>query len=423
MFLQPFSFLGASAGTSAVNPAFDSLDFASASSGTPDTLTATYDYGGFDTLAAYIATRNGGTALTALQLVNDEGTYLERVVIDPFSVAEFDLSSFTATSAAATRVDMVIAEKNNGGFSTVQTVAVSGFDFTADTITWATNAAGNTITGTIASGSLYFSEDTADWAVSGAASTPSVTGVTGSGTGTITLALSASIVNGETITLAYTDSDTDLRDQSGNTYANFSGTSVTNNVPASGVDFTDVFTGSDSTEYLVSNSDYVLVSGSIPGVTNALANSIISTNRLTTKSGNSLGSFVFYDGDTVAADQFAEFDVVQRSSGGSVELLLRGTDWNNCYRLIVTSAGAVFFNLRNGGSGSDRTPNPPSAASATTIRVEFEGTTVRIYYDGVLQQTYTGQTVHSTGKVGFGISNGAVSATLPIIDNFRCGDL
>jgi hypothetical protein len=118
---------------SAVNPDFTGLVFADPGNATPDTLTATYTYSGADTLRAFVAIRNGGSALTAAQLRDGTGTFLERVVVNPFSATTFDLTGFTATSNAGTAVDMAIGEVANGGLSAVQTTAVTGLDFTAPT--------------------------------------------------------------------------------------------------------------------------------------------------------------------------------------------------------------------------------------------------------------------------------------------------
>jgi hypothetical protein len=156
---SPRTFTLAITANIAVNPSFTNLVFADPGNGTPDTITATYTYGGADTLRAFVAIRNGGSALTAAQLRDGTGTFLERVVVNPFSAATFDLTGFTATSNAGTAIDMAIGEVTNGGLSAAQTVAASGLDFTAPTFSSAVpadNATGVTVGSNLV---LTFSEN------------------------------------------------------------------------------------------------------------------------------------------------------------------------------------------------------------------------------------------------------------------------
>lgn len=217
--------------TAVVNPDFTNLTFADPGTGTPDTLTATYTYAGADTLVAYVATRNGGTALTAAQLAAGTGTFLERVVVDPFSASTFDLTGFTSTSEAATRIDMAIAEKNNGGISTAREVTVSGLDFTTPTrSSIATDAVDGTTVIVTYNENIYGTEDTTDWTISG----HTVSNVAISGT-TVTLTITPAIANGDSDTLSYSGGD--LSDGDGNAVATFTTQAITNNVPASGPNF------------------------------------------------------------------------------------------------------------------------------------------------------------------------------------------
>jgi hypothetical protein len=116
----------------AVNPELDALTF---NAGTQE-LIAPYTYAGADSLIAIVALRSGGTANTGPNMVANTGTWIERGVVDPFSVDEFDLTGlFTAAADGANAVDVVIAEKNNGGVSNVETTAVSGLDLDPGTET------------------------------------------------------------------------------------------------------------------------------------------------------------------------------------------------------------------------------------------------------------------------------------------------
>lgn len=117
------------------NPVLEPLSF------NPSTqrLTAPFSYdGGADTLIAIVALRSGGSANTAANMVANTGTWIERGVVDPFSIDEFDLTGlFTAAANGATAVDVVIAEKNNGGVSAVQFTAVSGLNLDPSSATLA----------------------------------------------------------------------------------------------------------------------------------------------------------------------------------------------------------------------------------------------------------------------------------------------
>jgi hypothetical protein len=146
-------------GVGAVNPVLSPITFADPGNATADTLTAPFTYAGTDTLRAFVAIRNGGAALTAAQLAAGTGTFLERVVINPFSLANFDLTGFTATSNAGTAIDMAIAEVNNGGISDAQTVAVSGLDFTVPTFSSGSPADGATGVAVGSNIALTFSEN------------------------------------------------------------------------------------------------------------------------------------------------------------------------------------------------------------------------------------------------------------------------
>ena len=151
--------------------------------------------------------------------------------------SDIDITGLTSTSESAVRISAALIKSSDGSDpSNVRTVTVSGLDFTNPTVSSAaTDVAGDTITLTM-SENVQFSQDVADWVLSGvSAGTPTIDSVTGSGTSTITIEISTNLVaNGDTVTLAYTDSDSDVRDPDGNNLQNFSGTAVTNNVPGGG---------------------------------------------------------------------------------------------------------------------------------------------------------------------------------------------
>lgn len=216
----------------ATNPVLASVTFSSPGSGLPQQLALSYSYPNDpapDTLRLIVATRNGGSALSAAQLLAGTGTFLERVVVNPFTASTFTFTGFTATSEAATAVDVILAEVNNGGQSAVVTEAVSNLDFTTETrVSIATNSAGDQIVITY-SGTLFDPASLPDLAPSDY-TMPGHTINTAVASGdTVTLGISASVANGDSDTLSYLG--TALKDVNGNTIATFSSAAVTNNVP------------------------------------------------------------------------------------------------------------------------------------------------------------------------------------------------
>lgn len=121
--------------TEAVVPVNPDITVATFATGTPATLTINVNYAGADTLRVILATRNGGSPLTAAQMQAGTGTFLETFLINPFTNATVNLdAAFTSASNAATAIDILAIEASNGGVSGVSSVAVSGLDF-ASTLT------------------------------------------------------------------------------------------------------------------------------------------------------------------------------------------------------------------------------------------------------------------------------------------------
>lgn len=221
---------------SSINPTISDIIFTDNNDGTPADLQVQGGYTGADTLDATLEFYDGASLVAtatvlAVTVTSEAFDFTEDIEeADLTYEAGFDETDLPNVDS----IEVTIEERNNGGSVGPTSEAVSGLSGVPPVITWATNAAGTQIIGT-ADKACYFTEDTADWSADGSTTgTLSISAVAGNGTTTITLTLSGGpLVNGETVTLDYTNSDTDLRGPDGNEVANFSGTSVTNNVSGS----------------------------------------------------------------------------------------------------------------------------------------------------------------------------------------------
>ncbi len=222
-----------------VAPTLDTFTYTDNNDGTPGVVDSTHsgDVTGYNLQLESLNAGSGVVETTTVALGPG-------VAITGFTTASSDPSASPAGTGTQLRGTLV----GPNGDSNSITVAAAGMDFGINGITWATNAAGTQIIGTSPSDTLYFTQDVADWAISGvAAGAPTIDSVTGNGTTAITLNMSGNLPqNGETLTLAYTNTDTDLRDQDGSPAADFAGTSVTNNVPSASATFETVDQGSGS---------------------------------------------------------------------------------------------------------------------------------------------------------------------------------
>jgi hypothetical protein len=117
-------------------------------------------------------------------------------------------------------------------FSTAITfIGESGGDTTPPTIaSWATNAGGTQITGTLSESGCTPSSGTGGFTLAGTSATVSGWAISST---TITLTLSGTVLNGETVTLDYDDGTASvaIADAAENLLADISAASVTNNVP------------------------------------------------------------------------------------------------------------------------------------------------------------------------------------------------
>ncbi len=229
-------------------PTIDTLTFTDNNDGTPASLGLTYT-GDVTGYRIYIATGTASISVSAAQLYAGSGGTGTSEFADYAVGADIDITGLTATSESAVRISAALITSADGSDpSNVETVTVSGLDFTVPAApTAATDVAGDTITLTFAE-AIYGSQDTADFVFTGiTAGTPTITGITGFGTSTLTIEISTNLVaNGDTVTLAYTNTDSDLRDADGNNLANFASLAVTNNVPSASVEFAEIDQGSGS---------------------------------------------------------------------------------------------------------------------------------------------------------------------------------
>jgi hypothetical protein len=385
-------------GVGAVNPVLDAITFADPGNATPDTLTTPYSYSSPppDTLVAGVVIRNGGTALTNAQVRDGTGTFLERVVIDPFSVANFDLSGFTATSNAGTAIDVAIWEKNNGGLSNVQTVAVSGLDFTAPTLSSTVPADGATNVAVNANSVFTFSENvfpgsglfrlrntTANTQIE---TFNPATG-TGSSGGTISIAGAVVTINPFADKLNSTDyawrwDAGALLDQDGNPFAaNTADTAYNFTTAAADTGaFSDDFNRADGAlgaNWSVYQAEWF--GNPNPGFQ-------IGTNRLEMTAGTTTGGEMIRTTTSISGGAFVQATFVSETSGAEWGIGIVDTATNRQAFFYVTPASGAREIIRRQGTGTTTFGTSIASASSsavpsdTVIRLErtiIDASTVR----------------------------------------------
>ena len=147
-----------------------------------------------------------------------------------------------------------------------------------------------------------------DFEVFGVATSPTVTGISVSGS-VVSLTLDAKMAGGETITVSYTQTSGFIDDTSGNHLANFSGQSVTNNL------------GTSSSTVSVSSIDYATEGGKFQD------KHLLITISLVDGSGN------LVSGASVSIDLFRDDSKVGSGTG------------------TTGSSGTITFSLKNAASG------------------------------------------------------------------------
>ena len=184
-----------------------------------------------------VVTHSNGAAITQSEMTNGNGNVDEKDTLGPQANIE-DLDGSLTLTATQSGGRMTIQYRDSDGTLSALTAVTPVDGINIDTTppaapTAASDTDGDAIILTFAE-AIYGAQDVGDFAVSGvSAGTPTISSVTGFGTTTLTIAISGNLIaSGDTVTLAYTNSDSDLRDQSGNPLADFTGLAVTNNVVA-----------------------------------------------------------------------------------------------------------------------------------------------------------------------------------------------
>jgi hypothetical protein len=409
----------------AVNPDYTGLSFTAGGSGTPDNLGVTYTYSGADDLVlravtSTVATPPGadGAAIRANIIAGTGTGNLEEFTIDPLtgSTVELVAGQLTSSSNSATYIHSFVEEKNNTGFSEVRTVAVSGLDFTAPTLSTAVATNANTVVltfsenvfGTVATSQFAFN-------INGGAAT--ITNAVRSGT-TVTLTVSNTMLSTDTLNaLAYTPGA--LEDGKGSAVAAFSGQAITNSIVGT---FTDSFTRSD--RVLSTDADWdesITVSGG--------AINISSNTAIVTPANSSAG--VVYTGSR-ANNHYGKLTAA--SSGGSssqdvIEINVRmvAGSFSNCYRASIDKSGAWQIRKRTGGSngGAITSGTGLTLNNGDVVEVRASGsgtTTITLLVNGSTIGTANDSTSpHTTGSVGFFLARSSGSGI--VVDNFEAGDL
>lgn len=128
----------------------------------------------------------------------------------------------------------------------------------------------------------------------------------------------------------------------------------------------------------------------------------------------------------LAADQWAEADVTTTvtatDSGIMVPVARVSSDGQSLYYPWINPAGPAVALWRrvSGGYANVYGSEVPIASKNCKLRIEAQGTTLRVYVDGVLKITATDSNL-ATGKAGiWQYLNATGTITL---DNFRCGEL
>jgi hypothetical protein len=216
----------------AVNPALSLTAQTAGSGGNPPSLSADYNYAGTDTVDLVVVLAN--TATKGDGILADDGTVGGSAVedttyLDISSPLSVNLTGFTDDTVS--HIHVVAVERNNGGTSGVQVIAVSGLDFTPLGFTSAEATDANTVEVTM-DDTIVGTEDADDWAFDIDGSPATITGVS-IASNVVTLTVSDTMTDSDVLDeLAYTAGD--LTDESGVAMASFTGESITNSVPGAG---------------------------------------------------------------------------------------------------------------------------------------------------------------------------------------------
>jgi hypothetical protein len=412
---------GAVGSTVSANPDFTNLAFTAGGSGVEDSLAATYTYAGnyplvFRGVTSTVATPPGadGAAIRANIIAGTGTGNVEEFAIDPFSGSTLNITAgqLTGASDSATHIHGFVEEKNSTGFSEVRTVAVSGLNISAPTVTWATNLAGTQVIGT-ANETIFGTGVTGNWTVPG----HTVTGATVSGT-TITLTVSPLIVNGDTDTVSYSGGN--LENNKGTALANITSASITNNVPVPATP-PSILANTQAISQNSDNNTSVASAGITAQTgTNRLAMLIVSAKSNSTTSLDNIAA-------TWGSQSFTRlYEEGHPTSGvpGSAIFYMKSADipaGSNVITITATGMNRVYARLVEWASVDQTTPfGTPVVGNTATSQVATQGVTVNLSLstsvmvshmasqtDIVSPMTVSAGTELFDIKVGFGAGAGA----------------
>lgn len=137
-----------------------------------------------------------------------------------------------------------------------------------------------------------------------------------------------------------------------------------------------------------------------------------------------LEDFVVFLHDLGTLDMWVEADVTPNTQYGVVNVRRPSSNANEGYLGFWNPAegghweigmqiGASYTNVASGGTGGGATKK---------LRLEAEGSALRLYADGVLQMSGTNTTINSVDFPNHRYA-GLNSNSGPTVDNFRCGAL
>jgi hypothetical protein len=192
--------------------------------GAPDSVPITFTYGGTDIVDLYVATGPTAFAVSEAEMrAQSGGAATEFAVSLGYDGGEIELSGLTDDSVD----DLVVLamERNLGGSSGLQRLALTDIDFTALAVTSAeTDADDGTRIFLTMNDDVLGSPATSFWTVPG--HVVSAVSIVGS---LVTLTVQPAIASSDSVTVSYASGD--LTDERGNPLEAFLGRAVTNNVP------------------------------------------------------------------------------------------------------------------------------------------------------------------------------------------------
>lgn len=171
----------------------------------------------------------------------------------------------------------------------------------------------------------------------------------------------------------------------------------------------DTFTGADGTALTTYSANWTINTGSFLLISNAL--------RANVSGGFSLAR---WSADVFPNDQKAQVDYVPAAGsngaiGPAVRISTAGA--TSCYGLYTDTSNLRFFRLDAGSYSEFATTTP--LVFGDVMRIEAEGSTIRVYVNGVLWTS----TTDSTYSAGSGGIAAFADFSYRRVDNFSAGAL